>query len=482
MEQVDILSFERALLATILYNPNIFGDIESELSPSDFSYEHNGAVFATMSELYKADLPLDSNYIISRCGKKGRDFDNFEANFLEIASTSAIVDVKGYINEIRNIALKRKLHTLAVSIQEKSQDNTMTSAEIIDNIEREVFNLENNVRGGNFRRFDEVTKSFLSQVCENKERGNNVLIGLNTGFIELNRITNGFKAGELIVLAARPGMGKTAFALNVILPTLRAKKPIAFFSLEMSAEQLVTRIYAIETNIPLQKLISSGELNDNDLQFLHDVCNNSAEWKLFIDDGGNLNISNLKSKIRRLKLKEPNLALVVVDYLQIMSGVGNKDRHLEIAEISRGLKNLARELGIPILALSQLNRMLESREDRRPMLSDLRESGAIEQDADIVLFLYRGRIYEIRDQKKRMEEAKKSGKEFKETLITQGESEEVELIIGKHRNGELKTIKIIMHPQFTRFSNKEFIAESEQPPTKMLDNDANIDMPFLGRL
>ena len=476
MDLAYSISFERALLATILYNPNIFGDIESELDSSDFSYEQNGAVFATMSELYKNDLPLDNNYILTRCGKKGKDLETFTANFLEIVATSAIVDIKGYISEIRNLALKRKLHTLAICIQEKSKDNTMTSYEIIDSIEREVFNLENSKGGGNFRRFDEVTRSMLEQLRDIKEKGNNVLIGLNTGFKELNRVTNGFKKGELIILAARPGMGKTAFALNAILPTLKEKKTVALFSLEMGAEQLLTRLYAIETNIPLQRLIS-GDLSDDDWQFLQGVCDRSAEWKLFIDDGGNLNISNLKSKIRRLKLKEPDLSLVVVDYLQIMSSVGHRERHLEIAEISRGLKNLARELEIPILALSQLNRMLESRDDRRPMLSDLRESGAIEQDADIVLFLYRGQLYDIRDQKKRMEEAKKNGKEFKEPLIVEGESEEVELIIGKHRNGELKTIKIIMHPKYTRFSNKEYHNEVEQSPTKMHSDD-DIDMPL----
>lgn len=479
MDLAYSISFERALLATILYNPNIFGDIESELDSSDFSYEQNGAVFATMSELYKNDLPLDNNYILTRCGKKGKDLETFKANFLEIVATSAIVDIKGYISEIRNLALKRKLHTLAICIQEKSKDNTMTSYEIIDNIEREVFNLENSKGGGNFRRFDESTKSMLGQMQKIKEQGNNVLIGLNTGFKELNRVTNGFKKGELIILAARPGMGKTAFALNAILPTLKEKKTVALFSLEMGAEQLLMRLYAMETNIPLQRFISA-QLDDNEWQFLQDVCNRSAEWKLFIDDGGNLNISNLKSKIRRLKLKEPDLSLVVVDYLQIMSGVGHRERHLEIAEISRGLKNLARELEIPILALSQLNRMLESRDDRRPMLSDLRESGAIEQDADIVLFLYRGQLYDIRDQKKRMEEAKKNGKEFKEPLIVEGESEEVELIIGKHRNGELKTIKIMMFPKYTRFSNKEQGGEVEpQKDTAIHSNDdAPFDMPL----
>lgn len=477
MERIDSLSFERALLATILYNPNVFGDIESELSPKDFSYEQNGAVFATMSALYKADLPLDDNYIISRCGKKGKDFEAFKANFFEIAATSAIVDIKGYISEIRNLSLKRKLHTLAVSIQEKSQDNTMSSTEIIDNIEKEVFKLESKSSMSDFKDTYTIGHATATYIYDIKASGNKIQ-GAITGFKELDFTTNGFKKGELIVIAARPGMGKTAFALNAIIPTLKSGKPVAFISLEMSDVQLMLRILAMETNTPLQKLITA-QLNDNELQYIQMALDRIVNgWKLFIEDGANLNISALKSKIRRLMIKNPDLELVVIDYLQIMSGISNKDRHLEIAEISRGLKNLARELNIAIIALSQLNRMLESREDRRPMLSDLRESGAIEQDADIVLFLYRGQIYEIRDQKKRMEEAKKNGKEFKETLIVQGESEEVELIIGKHRNGELKTIKIIMHPKYTRFSNKEFFDQAEQNPTKMLDNDANIDMPI----
>ena len=476
------LSFERALLASILYNPNIFGDIESELSAGDFSYEQNGAVFATMSELYKADLPLDNNYILSRCGKKGKDLEAFKANFLEIVATSAIVDVKGYIAEIRNIALKRKLHSLAISIQEKSKETALSSAEIIDNIEKEVFRLESKNNASDFRDSHSVVASTLNYMEENKASGNQIQ-GISTGFKYLDMTTNGFKKGELIVLAARPGMGKTAFALNAILPTLKRGEAVAFVSLEMGAEQLMLRIFAIEANIPLQTLISAN-LSDNEWQYLQSISTKIAnEWRLHIEDGANLNISALKSKIRRLMLKEPKLSLVVIDYLQIMSGVGSKDRHLEIAEISRGLKNLARELGITIIALSQLNRMLESRDDKRPMLSDLRESGAIEQDADIVLFLYRGIIYDIRDQKKRMEKAKSEGKELKEPIIIEGESEEVELIIGKHRNGELKTIKIIMHPKYTRFSNKDYGGEIEPQKETMIhsDNDApfdTIDIPM----
>lgn len=476
MDNATSIAFERAILATILYNPNVFGDIADELDSSDFSYEHNGAVFATMSELYRNDLPLDSNYIITRCGKKDKDLENFKANLFEIVSTSAIVDISGYITEIKNISLKRKLHSLAIKIQAKSKESSVDSIEIIDSIEKEVFALQNKSDKSDFKNSPNIVKSTLTQMQKIEEAGNTIQ-GISTGFKYLDETTKGFKKGELIVIAARPGMGKTAFALNAIIHTLKSNKAVAFISLEMSAEQLMLRLFAIEANIPLQKLIGV-DLRDEEWHYLGKISTKIAnEWKIFIEDGGNINISNLKSKIRRLKLKEPSLSLVVIDYLQIMSGIGNKDRHLEIAEISRGLKNLARELEIPIIALSQLNRMLESRDDRRPMLSDLRESGAIEQDADIVLFLYRGLLYDIRDQRKRKEEAKKKGKELDEPDIKEGESEEVELIIGKHRNGELKTIKIIMHPKYTRFVNKDYINEIEQSPTKIID-DENLDIPI----
>lgn len=476
MDNATSIAFERAILATILYNPNVFGDIADELDSSDFSYEHNGAVFATMSDLYRNDLPLDSNYIITRCGKKDKDLENFKANLFEIVSTSAIVDISGYITEIKNISLKRKLHSLAIKIQAKSKESSVDSIEIIDSIEKEVFALQNKSDKSDFKNSPNIVKSTLTQMQKIEEAGNTIQ-GISTGFKYLDETTKGFKKGELIVIAARPGMGKTAFALNAIIHTLKSNKAVAFISLEMSAEQLMLRLFAIEANIPLQKLIGV-DLRDEEWHYLGKISTKIAnEWKIFIEDGGNINISNLKSKIRRLKLKEPSLSLVVIDYLQIMSGIGNKDRHLEIAEISRGLKNLARELEIPIIALSQLNRMLESRDDRRPMLSDLRESGAIEQDADIVLFLYRGLLYDIRDQRKRKEEAKKKGKELDEPDIKEGESEEVELIIGKHRNGELKTIKIIMHPKYTRFVNKDYINEIEQSPTKIID-DENLDIPI----
>lgn len=468
------IQIERSLLASILFNPDIFSDIESELESSDFSYENHRIIFSTIIELYRADLPINEDFIQKKASKKNNNFDN---DIFEIVATSPIVGIKEYIQEIRDLSLKRKLHTLANTIKEQSIELNSSSVDIINNIEREVFRLQSSKHNGELRELRDITSSMLERMRVQKERGNNILLGIDTGFSELNRLTNGFKEGELIVLAARPGMGKTAFAINVLLPTLRQGKAIAFFSLEMDAEQILLRMFSSITSIPMQNMIR-GDMDDNDWEYLSDICNNSSHWKLFIDDGGNLNISNLKSKIRRLKLKEPDLSMVVIDYLQIMSGIGNKDRHLEIAEISRGLKNLARELRIPILALSQLNRSLESRDDKRPMLSDLRESGAIEQDADIILFLYRELFYKIREQKARREKAIRENKKFEEEMITEGESEEVELIIGKHRNGALRTIKLNMFPKYTRFTSLNTANEIEQSETKMLDNDEidNIEM------
>lgn len=469
------LQIERSLLASILFNPDIFSDVESELEYSDFSYENHRIIFSTICELYIADLPINEEFIRKKTIKKNNNFDN---DILEIVATSPIIGIKEYIKEIKDLSLKRKLHSLANNIKEQSINLISSSNEIINNIEMEVFKLQSNRRNGELREFKEVVNPMLERIRTQKERGRNILLGIDTGFSELNRVTSGFKEGELIVLAARPGMGKTAFAINSLLPSLRQGKAVAFFSLEMDAEQILLRMFSSITSIPLQNLLR-GDLNDNEWEYISNMCDKSSSWKLFIDDGGNLNISNLKSKIRRLKLKEPNLSMVVIDYLQIMSSIGNKDRHLEIAEISRGLKNLARELRIPILALSQLNRSLESRDDKRPMLSDLRESGAIEQDADIILFLYREILYKIRDQKARREKALRDNKKFEEEPIVEGESEVVELIIGKHRNGALKTLKLNMFPKYTRFSSFNNI-DVEQNDTKILNNDSiDIDIPAI---
>lgn len=445
MHELFNIAIERSLLSAILYDPSIFSDCEESLESSDFGYKNHSEIFMAMRELYHRDLPIAEDFIRK---KVSLDIDD---DMFEILSTTPIVDIKSYIKELKDLSLKRKLHHLANLIKDKSLNKDLPSVDIINEIEGEIFRLQSSSQNKEFRKFSDVTSSMLFDISKLKERGNSFQIGIDTGFSELNKMTTGFNKGELIILAARPAMGKTALALNMAVPTLKDGKGVAFFSLEMGAEQLALRVMSFMSKIPLQKL-RIGDLDDKEWQYFQGMCNKLSSWKFYIDDTGGLDITHLRSKLRKLKLKDPSLSLVFVDYLQIMSGISNKDRHLEVAEISRGLKILARELEVPIVALSQLNRSLENRGDRRPTLSDLRESGSIEQDADIILFIYRDSYYKRKDAKENIERARKEGKQLpKEEIPAEQEVEEVELIIGKHRNGPIGTIKLQMHTIYTHF-------------------------------
>ncbi|SFV50219.1 Replicative DNA helicase [hydrothermal vent metagenome] len=277
----------------------------------------------------------------------------------------------------------------------------------------------------------------------------------------------------------------TSFILNTVSNLVTQGKGVAFFSLEMPAEQLMLRLLSIQTSIPLQKL-RVGDMSDEEWNRLNDAISKMNEAKLFVDDNSNININQLRSKLRKLKNQHPEIELAVIDYLQIMQGSGTKDRHLEVSEISRGLKILARELNIPIVALSQLNRGLESRADKRPMLSDIRESGSIEQDADIILFVYRDDVYLYKEEKEREKQAKAEGKEFIPTYVEKDE-EEAEIIIGKQRNGPTGHVKLIFQKKLTRFVDAskgappiEVVYENVDQKSAKIDlgND-NISMPTL---
>ena len=241
----------------------------------------------------------------------------------------------------------------------------------------------------------------------------------------------------------------TSFILNTVNSLILQGKGVAFFSLEMPAEQLMLRLLSIQTSIPLQKL-RVGDMNDDQWSSLNGAINRMTSAKLFVDDQGSLNINQLRSKLRKLKNQHPEIEIAVIDYLQIMSGIGNQDRHLQVSEISRGLKMLARELEMPVVALSQLNRGLESRNDKRPMLSDIRESGSIEQDADIILFVYRDDVYLYKEEKEREKAAKAEGREFTNTYVEK-DNEDAEIIIGKQRNGPTGHVKLIFEKKLTRF-------------------------------
>ena len=271
--------------------------------------------------------------------------------------------------------------------------------------------------------------------------------------VEQDRVDDyyGFEidGNKLFLLEDMTVTHNTSFALNIVQNLLDKGKGVAFFSLEMPAEQLMLRLLSIKTSIGLQKL-RVGDMNDDQWSRLNTAVEQMQNTKLFVDDHGSLNINQLRSKLRKLKGKHPEIELCVVDYLQIMSGTGNQDRHLQVSEMSRGLKMLARELEMPIIALSQLNRGVESRNDKRPMLSDIRESGSIEQDADIIMFVYRDDVYLYKEEKEREKAAKAEGKEFTSTYIEK-EEEEAEIIIGKQRNGPTGHVKLLFQKKLTRF-------------------------------
>jgi replicative DNA helicase len=314
-----------------------------------------------------------------------------------------------------------------------------------------------------------------------KKMGNKHLIGETTGFEALDRRTTGFNAGDLIIIAARPAMGKTALVLNMALKNVEQGKGVIFFSLEMPAEQLMLRMLSAKTSIPLQNL-RKGDMDDQQWSNLSGAFDDLNTKKLFVDDGGSVNINQLRARVRKLAQNESNnIKLVIIDYLQLMQGTGNKDRHQEVSDISRGLKMLAREMKIPIIALSQLNRGLENRPDKRPMLSDLRESGAIEQDADIIMFVYRDDVYKERDEARKEKEAKDKGEDYKSKFINKP-VEEAEVIIGKQRNGPIGTVKLDFQKALTRFVDKE--NDHNHAPIEMVfetiadtERETNIDIP-----
>ena len=302
---------------------------------------------------------------------------------------------------------------MANEIKKVTIEEEQSSAEALDHIQNRLYKISTDSASNDLKDMKTIANETLEHIHKMKSLGNRYLTGETTGFVELDKKTTGFNGGDLVIIAARPAMGKTSFVLNIALKNLEANSGVVVFSLEMPSEQLMLRLLSSKTSIPLQNL-RKGDLDDNQWTNLSKALNELSTKKLFVHDGGSVNINQLRAKVRKIASnKENNVKMVIIDYLQLMTGVGTKDRHLEVSEISRGLKMLAREINIPIIALSQLNRGLEARPDKRPMLSDLRESGAIEQDADIIMFVYRDDVYKERDEARKEKEAKDKGLEYK---------------------------------------------------------------------
>lgn len=460
---------EQTILSSLIHDSSNFDSVHSIIETESFYMGFHQRVFASMQELSKEQKPFDDTFIKRIIAQD--EFD--EQAFTDIIASSPSANIISYAQELADLHTKRRLANLTTEIQKLISDTSISSEEIMDNIQQFFYKILIESSNKSFKHSKEIVLELTKLIEENKEKGTNGIIGVDTGFKSLNRMTAGFSKGDMIIVAARPSMGKTALVLAIVDNILRNNQSVAFFSLEMPAEQLLMRMISARTSIDLQSL-RIGDLSDEQWQRYSDATNTYSQSDLFIDDDGLLNITKLRSKLRDLKSRHPEVCLAVIDYIQLMSGNSNKDRHLEVAEISRGIKMLARELDMPIIALSQLNRSLESRSDKRPMLSDLRESGSIEQDADMIMFVYRDDVYKEHEERQKQKKAAQDGESYKPKFIAK-EEEEAELIIGKHRNGPTGVVELIFHKKFTRFVDKEQNVEQRVYKTSSASIPITID-------
>ena len=478
MDSVYSINIERAVLSSILFNPEELEDVLGVLKAKDFYLPAHQKIFDVMVSLHDDDMPIDEEFIRKRV--KTKDVD--DSILIEILSANPITNTLAYVREIKDGSVKRELATLATTIKKVAIEEEISGNDALDTVQSELYKISTDSATSELKDMKVITNDTLAYIEKMKKLGNKHLIGETTGFDALDRKTTGFNEGDLIIIAARPAMGKTALVLNMALKNVENNKGVIFFSLEMPSEQLMLRMLAAKTSIPLQNL-RKGDMDDQQWSNLSGAFEDLNSKKLFVDDGGSININQLRARVRKLAQNvDNNISLVIIDYLQLMQGTGNKDRHQEVSDISRGLKMLAREMKIPIIALSQLNRGVESRPDKRPMLSDLRESGAIEQDADIIMFVYRDDVYKERDEARKEKEAKDKGEDYKSTFVNKP-VEEAEIIIGKQRNGPIGTVKLDFEKALTRFIDKENDFTGSAPIEVVFENvadaerETNMDMP-----
>ncbi|EAK1046359.1 replicative DNA helicase, partial [Campylobacter upsaliensis] len=411
-----------------------------------FSLKAHQDIFKAIVSCVNAGEPIGLSFL-KKYGKLDEQILN------EIIATPSMINISAYAKELREKSIKRQLLSFAHLLPSRISANRAVS-EISDELSKDIFTIISRVNSADIKNVNEVLGELLEEFKRQKSLENKHIIGLESGFSELDDKTKGFKGGELIIVAARPGMGKTTLCLNFIDNVLRQNKGVVMFSLEMPGIQIMQRLLASKTSIPLQKIITA-DLNDDEWDRVSDACNYYAKTQFFLYDSGYASITDIRAILRRLKAQEDDISLCVVDYIGLMMSHSNfSDRHLQVSEISRGLKLLARELDMPIIALSQLNRSLENRSNKRPMLSDLRESGAIEQDADTILFVYRDEVYREQEEKERENKAKAEGKEYHPNFMPNPRQENAEIIIGKNRNGPVGTTEVEFQKENSRFVDK----------------------------
>ena len=430
---------EEAILGAILVNPSCMNKLVEHLRPDSFYKPAHRYIYEAMLQLYNSEDKIDIVSVsdVLNVNQKlelvgGRAFIN-DLSY----NTITTANVGYYAKIVQEKAIKRSLINAGSEIVSSGYDVNPIE-ESLEQAEKLIFDIASQKASKSMISIGEIVSDVYTKI---EERANNkgTLTGVATGFYDLDTYTNGLQKSDLIILAARPAMGKTAFALNIAQnAALRAKVPVAIFSLEMSKDQLVQRLMCSEAEVDTQRL-KTGNVQAKDWEKLATAMANLSETKIYIDDTAGCTITDLRAKCRRLAMTEKDLGLIVIDYLQLID-TGKEDRMQAISSISRGLKILAKELNIPIIALSQLSRAVESRTDKRPMLSDLRESGSIEQDADIVMFIYRDEYY-------------KNANEDEDEVEKATNKGEAEIIIAKHRNGPTGVVKLLFQGSITKFKN-----------------------------
>ena len=428
------LEAEQSVIGSMFIDAEAIAAATEQISGEDFYNRQYGVVFDTIVELNNEGKPIDFVTLQDRLRSKedvppevsGLDF---LTNLIAAVPTSA--NIKYYAGIVAEKATLRRL----IRTNEEIANTCYSGKESLDTIlESTESKINEVVQKKNVKEFVPIRTVVMNAMdkIEKASKLHGTVTGIATGFIDLDYRTAGMQPSDLVLIAARPSMGKTAFVLNIAQHVaFKQNLPVAIFSLEMSKEQLINRMFSLESSVDAQKL-RTGQLNDQEWERLIESAGVIGKSKLMIDDTPGISIAELRSKCRRMK-QENGLSMIIIDYLQLMSGSGRggDSRQQEISDISRALKGVARELNVPVVALSQLSRAVEKRDDKRPMLSDLRESGAIEQDADVVMFIYRDDYYNKDTENKNM----------------------AEIIIAKQRNGPIGTVNLVWMPEYTRFVN-----------------------------
>lgn len=430
---------EQSLIGSLLINQEAFDLVSSIITDDDFYFSNHRIIWEHIRKLHSIDRPVDSITVFNALKNSDKDEQVGGFEYLQklAFNTPSAQNAVRYADIVREKSILRNLISASEStIDESYHPQGKDANTILVDAEAKILDIAQHVsnKTSDFKQLNEVMASVLDEVeILSTRKDKSVITGLKTGFTDLDRMTTGLHPGQLIIVAGRPAMGKTSLAMNIVESiAINEKKPVAVFSMEMDASQLVQRMLGSLARIDHIK-IRTGNLGNSDWPNITEAAKKLRDAKIYIDESPVLNPLDIRARARRLKAKEGSLGLIMVDYLQLMSGTNKRsdNRVAEISEISRSLKQLARELGCPIIALSQLNRSLEHRADKRPIMSDLRESGAIEQDADTILFIYRDEVYNPDSLEKGF----------------------AELIIGKQRAGPIGTVRLAFVKEITKFEN-----------------------------